>query len=113
MGFETAELNKPGQNGPQLTKARISNMLVLGIETATPRWEFSNRGHEGVIASFHTARDRRHAETLAPASIPMRSNPTRAQRHGSCRGRHRTRALHGPARWVSYHKTVRMHAKSP
>ena len=42
-------------------------MLVLGIETATPQVGVAIGGHEGVIASFHTARDRRHAETLAPA----------------------------------------------
>ena len=42
-------------------------MLVLGVETATPQVGVAIGGHEGVIASFHTARDRRHAETLAPA----------------------------------------------
>ena len=48
-------------------KLEISNVLVLGIETATPQVGVAIGGHEGVIASFHTARDRRHAETLAPA----------------------------------------------
>ena len=42
-------------------------MLVLGIETATPQVGVAIGGHEGIIASFHTTRDRRHAETLAPA----------------------------------------------
>lgn len=42
-------------------------MLVLGIETATPQVGVAISGHEGVLASFHSARDRRHAETLAPA----------------------------------------------
>lgn len=42
-------------------------MLVLGIETATPQVGVAIGGHEGVLASFHTSRDRRHAETLAPA----------------------------------------------
>ncbi|MEM9037407.1 MAG: tRNA (adenosine(37)-N6)-threonylcarbamoyltransferase complex dimerization subunit type 1 TsaB [Actinomycetota bacterium] len=42
-------------------------MLVLGIETATPQVGVAIGGHEGVLASFHSARDRRHAETLAPA----------------------------------------------
>lgn len=42
-------------------------MIVLGIETATPQVGCALGGHEGVIASFHTARGRRHAETLAPA----------------------------------------------
>ena len=37
-------------------------MLVLGIETATPQVGVAIGGHEGVIASFHTARDRRHAD---------------------------------------------------
>lgn len=42
-------------------------MLVLGIETATQQVGVAIGGHEGVLASFHSARDRRHAETLAPA----------------------------------------------
>ncbi len=42
-------------------------MLILGIETATPQVGVAIGGHEGVLASFHTSRDRRHAETLAPA----------------------------------------------
>lgn len=42
-------------------------MLVLGIETATPQVGVAIGGHEGVLASFHSNRDRRHAETLAPA----------------------------------------------
>lgn len=42
-------------------------MLVLGIETATPQVGVAIGGHEGVLASFHSTRDRRHAETLAPA----------------------------------------------
>jgi tRNA threonylcarbamoyladenosine biosynthesis protein TsaB len=42
-------------------------MLVLGIETATSQVGVAIGGHEGVIASFHSTRDRRHAETLVPA----------------------------------------------
>ncbi len=42
-------------------------MLILGIETATPQVGVAVGGHEGVLASFHAARDRRHAETLVPA----------------------------------------------
>ncbi|HEC08670.1 MAG TPA: tRNA (adenosine(37)-N6)-threonylcarbamoyltransferase complex dimerization subunit type 1 TsaB [Acidimicrobiales bacterium] len=42
-------------------------MLILGIETATPQVGVAIGGHEGVLASFHSTRDRRHAETLAPA----------------------------------------------
>ena len=43
------------------------DVLVLGIETATPQVGVAIGGHEGIIASFHTTRDRRHAETLVPA----------------------------------------------
>ena len=45
----------------------VADVLILGIETATPQVGVAIGGHEGVLASFHTARDRRHAETLAPA----------------------------------------------
>ena len=40
---------------------------MLGIETATPQVGVAIGGHEGIIASFHSTRDRRHAETLVPA----------------------------------------------
>jgi len=42
-------------------------MIVLGIETATTQVGCALGGVEGVLASFHSARDRRHAETLTPA----------------------------------------------
>jgi tRNA threonylcarbamoyladenosine biosynthesis protein TsaB len=42
-------------------------MIVLGIETATMQVGCAVGGVEGVFASFHAARGRRHAETLAPA----------------------------------------------
>lgn len=42
-------------------------MIVLGIETATAQVGCALGGHEGVLASFHAARGRRHAETLVPA----------------------------------------------
>ena len=42
-------------------------MIILGIETATARVGCALGGVEGVLAEFHSARDRRHAETLAPA----------------------------------------------
>jgi tRNA threonylcarbamoyladenosine biosynthesis protein TsaB len=42
-------------------------MLILGIESATPQVGCAIGGHEGVRASFHSARGQRHAETLAPA----------------------------------------------
>ena len=42
-------------------------MLVLGIETATSQVGVAVGGHEGTIASFRSARERRHAETLVPA----------------------------------------------
>lgn len=41
-------------------------MLILGIESATARVGCAIGGHEGVIASAHSARGRRHAESLAP-----------------------------------------------
>lgn len=41
-------------------------MLILGIETVTQQVGVAIGGHEGVIASFHCSRDRRHAETLVP-----------------------------------------------
>lgn len=42
-------------------------MIVLGIDTATQQVGCAVGGVEGVLASFQSARGRRHAETLAPA----------------------------------------------
>ena len=42
-------------------------MLILGIETATAQVGCAIGAHEGVLASFHATRGRRHAETLVPA----------------------------------------------
>jgi tRNA threonylcarbamoyladenosine biosynthesis protein TsaB len=42
-------------------------MIILGIETATNQVGCALGGYEGVLASFHSAKKRRHAETLAPA----------------------------------------------
>jgi len=42
-------------------------VLILGIETATMAVGCAIGGHEGILASFHAARGRRHVETLAPA----------------------------------------------
>ena len=42
-------------------------MLILGIETATIQVGCSIGGHEGVLACFHSAKGRRHVETLIPA----------------------------------------------
>ena len=42
-------------------------MILLGIETATQQVGAAVGGVEGVFASFHSAKGRRHAETLAPA----------------------------------------------
>ena len=42
-------------------------MIVLGIETATVQVGCAVGGVEGVLAEFHAARGRRHAETLCPA----------------------------------------------
>ena len=41
-------------------------MLILGIDTATPQVGCAIGGHEGVLASFHQSRGRRHAEVLVP-----------------------------------------------
>lgn len=41
-------------------------MLILGVESATAQVGCAIGGHEGVIASAHSGRGRRHAETLAP-----------------------------------------------
>ena len=42
-------------------------MLILGVETATIQVGCAIGGHEGVLASSHSARGKRHAETLTPA----------------------------------------------
>jgi len=42
-------------------------VLILGIETATDQVGCAIGGHEGVLASFHAARGRRHAEILTPS----------------------------------------------
>ena len=41
-------------------------MLILGIESATAQVGVALGGHEGVIASAHSARGRLHAENLTP-----------------------------------------------
>ncbi len=41
-------------------------MLILGIETSTTQVGCAIGGHEGVLASAHSLRARRHAESLAP-----------------------------------------------
>ena len=42
-------------------------MLVLGLESATAQVGCAIGGHEGVLASSHSARGKRHAENLTPA----------------------------------------------
>lgn len=42
-------------------------MLILGISTSTAQVGCAIGGHEGVLASSHSARGKRHAENLAPA----------------------------------------------
>jgi len=42
-------------------------VLILGIESATVQAGCALIDHEGVLASVHVARGRRHAELLAPA----------------------------------------------
>ena len=41
-------------------------MLILGIESAGAQVGCAVGGHEGVLASAHSGRGRRHAEALAP-----------------------------------------------
>ncbi|MFV2038844.1 MAG: tRNA (adenosine(37)-N6)-threonylcarbamoyltransferase complex dimerization subunit type 1 TsaB [Acidimicrobiales bacterium] len=41
-------------------------MLILGIESATSQVGCAIGGHEGVLASAHSSRGKRHAEMLAP-----------------------------------------------
>ena len=41
-------------------------MLILGIESATAQVGVAIGGHEGVLASAHSSRDRRHAESITP-----------------------------------------------
>lgn len=42
-------------------------MLILGIESATAQVGCALGGHEGVLASAHSAKGKRHAENLVPA----------------------------------------------
>jgi tRNA threonylcarbamoyladenosine biosynthesis protein TsaB len=42
-------------------------MLILGVTTATQQVGCAIGGHEGVLASAHSARGKRHAENLAPS----------------------------------------------
>lgn len=42
-------------------------MLILGITTATQQVGCAVGGHEGVLASAHSSRGKRHAETLVPS----------------------------------------------
>lgn len=47
-------------------------MLILGISTSTSQVGCAIGGHEGVLASVHSARGKRHAESLAPAIDVLR-----------------------------------------
>jgi len=42
-------------------------VLILGIESATAQVGCAIGGHEGVLASAHSSKHRRHAENLTPA----------------------------------------------
>ncbi|WCO66622.1 tRNA (adenosine(37)-N6)-threonylcarbamoyltransferase complex dimerization subunit type 1 TsaB [Iamia majanohamensis] len=42
-------------------------MLILGVESATAQVGCAIGGHEGVLASAHSTRARRHAESLVPS----------------------------------------------
>ncbi len=41
-------------------------MLILGIESATAQVGVALGSHEGVVASAHSSKDRRHAESITP-----------------------------------------------
>ena len=41
-------------------------MIILGIESATSQVGCAIGGHEGVLASVHSSRGKRHAENLTP-----------------------------------------------
>ena len=41
-------------------------MLILGIESASAQVGCAIGGHEGVLASIHSSRGKRHAEVLTP-----------------------------------------------
>jgi tRNA threonylcarbamoyladenosine biosynthesis protein TsaB len=47
-------------------------VLILGITTSTQQVGCAIGGHEGVLASIHSARGKRHAETLVPAIDALR-----------------------------------------
>src|SRR3954452_8624557 len=53
--------------GPDQTPRAGRPVLILGIETATAQVGCAIGGHEGVLASSHSARGKRHAENLTPA----------------------------------------------
>lgn len=56
----------PGGAGAGRHHESENDVLILGIESATSQVGCAVGGHEGVLASAHSARDRRHAESLAP-----------------------------------------------
>ncbi len=45
----------------------VHAVLILGLETATAQVGCAIGGHEGVLASSHSSRSKRHAESLTPA----------------------------------------------
>ncbi len=59
-------------------------MIVLGISTSTASVGCAIGGHEGVLASFHSAKDRRHAEVLTPAIQFMLEQVQMSTRQISC-----------------------------
>ncbi len=48
-------------------RTRRPHVLILGLESATSQVGCAIGGHEGVLASSHSARGKRHAENLIPA----------------------------------------------
>ena len=51
-------------------------MLILGIETATAQVGVAIGGHEGVIASFHSTRDRPKWESMSLGAQQLWSHTT-------------------------------------
>src|SRR2546430_16259750 len=55
-----------------------TDVLVLGIETSTAQVGVAIGGHEGVLASAHSSRGKRHAENLTP-TIDFVRRPARIE----------------------------------
>ena len=79
-------------------RSRGCAVLILGLESATAQVGCAIGGHEGVLASSHSARGRRHAENLTPVDrVRLPPGPGRAEGDQLRRGRPRAGSLHRPA----------------